>query len=368
MKSTLTICTLVSIALVGCGGGGETSSGSQATCATNACSAQGVSGASESALSGSTTSAGSSSRDSTGSAVAASPTDISLGVWPTTILQTGFDTEAYWLQDGVWGPGALTRGTYTGLTGSQYQQSMGVSRTMGANGEVAGRITWAWPTGTTEVKSYMAFLSGNKPGYANSWITPAGFDVRLLDGTNSQVYPSGKTPGTIFPLQLPIASLKSSASYKHNAAPSGRGHLSYDIWLQSTPDQTHGFNSAGEITHEIMIPLDYWGGYGAYKAGGGGRNPAWYSHDATIDGRLWHIFYAPNFNGQWKFIVFEPDQPGIQPGSLNLAAFINYVATQKDSSGATWAKGNEYCVSVELGVEPVDGTGDITMFNYRVWK
>ena len=37
-------------------------------------------------------------------------------------------------------------------------------------------------------------------------------------------------------------------------------------------------------------------------------------------------------------------------------------------TGTPWAKGNEYVVSVELGVEPQDGTGDITMFNYRVWK
>jgi len=292
-----------------------------------------------------------------------------MGVWPMTMLQTGFDTSAYWLQDGVWGPGTLTRGTYTGLTGSQYQQSMGVSPTMGPNGEVAGRISWAWPTGTTEVKSYMAFLAGNKPGWSNSWTTPGGYDVRLLNGTSSQLYPSGKTPGSIFPLQLPIASLKSSASYKHNAAPTGRGHLSYDIWLQSTPDQAHGFNATGEITHEIMIPLDYWGNYGAY----GYRNPGWYSHDATIDGRLWHIYFVRNFpSGQagtgWTFTVFEPDQPGIQPGTLDVAAFVNYLTTQKDKAGSPWAKGNEYCVSVELGVEPFDGTGDITMHNFRVWK
>ena len=110
-----------------------------------------------------------------------------MGVWPTTILQTGWDTQAYWLQDGVWGAAGLTRGTYTGMTGTQYFQSMGVSPTVGANGEVAGRINWGWPTGTTEVKSYMAFLSGNKPGYANSWTVPGGYAVRLLDGTNSQV-------------------------------------------------------------------------------------------------------------------------------------------------------------------------------------
>ena len=76
---------------------------------------------------------------------------------------------------------------------------------------------------------------------------------------------------------------------------------------------------------------------------------------------------VPSFMNGWKFIVFEPDQP-IQPGTLDLAKFINYVATQRDALGQPWANGNEYCVSVELGVEPVEGTGDITMDKFRVWK
>jgi hypothetical protein len=350
------ICTLFSLALVGCGGGGHSTDHAVDS------SPPSVAPATPTAAPPVATTP--EPTPTSPAPALAAPIDIILGAWPTTILQTGLDTSAYWLEDGVWGAGSLTRGAYTGLGGTQYQQSTGVSHTMGPNGEVAGRISWGWPTGTTEVKSYMSLLAGNKPGYANSWTMPAGYEVQLLDGSVSQIYPSGKTPGTIFPLQLPIESLKSSVSYQHNAAPTGRGHLSYDIWLQNTPDQAHGFDANREITHEIMIPLDYWGGYGSYPT----RNPSWYSHDATIDGRLWHVYYAPNFNGLWKFIVFEPDQPGIQAGSLDLAAFINYVATQKDTSGTSWANGNEYCVSVELGVEPVDGTGDITIFNYRVWR
>ena len=386
MKFTLSICTLLSIALIGCGGGGDSSAD---TCAaTGACSTLSTSGNAGAsgfatgttvALAGGTTSdstvalAGAATSGKTAAAssstVAPAPNDIVLGDWPSTMLQTGTESDGYWLQDGVWGAGELKRGKYTGLNGTAYQQSMGISPTVGSTGEVAGRITWAWPTGTTEVKSYMAFLAGNKPGWANTWITPGGYEVRLPNGTARQVYPSGKTPGTIFPMQLPIASLKSSASFKHNAAPTGRGHLSYDIWLQSTPEQVHGFNAKGEITHEIMIPLDYWGGYGAYPH----RNPSWYSHDATIDGRLWHIYFVRNFpTGEagkgWTFVVFQPDKPGIQPESLNVAAFINYLTTQKDKAGAPWAKGNEYAVSVELGVEPFDGTGDLTMHNFRVWK
>ena len=81
---------------------------------------------------------------------------------------------------------------------------------------------------------------------------------------------------------------------------------------------------------------------------------------------------ASPYNGQpgtgWTFVVFQPGQPGLQPGSLNLAAFINYVGTRKDKAGVPLAKGTEYLSSVEFGVEPQDGTGDITMHNFRVWK
>jgi hypothetical protein len=297
-------------------------------------------------------------------------TTIPLATWPGFLLQTGFDQDAYWGEDGVWGAGALTRGTYTGMTGTKYEQYTGISPNIGPNGEVAFRAAWKWPTGTTEVKSYPSVISGRKPGYYSTWTKPGGHTVKLLNGTNSATYPSGATPGTFFPLQLPIASLKSSFSYKHVATPTGRGHLTYDIWLQGTPDQITGFG-APPITHEIMIPLDYWGNYGKH----GYRNPGWYDHDVTIDGKLFHVYVAKgadggvraDFFGGWKFIVFEPDQP-IAPGTLDLAKFINYVATRKDALGTSWATGREYAVSVELGVEPVEGTGDVQISNYRVWK
>lgn len=291
---------------------------------------------------------------------------------PSTFLQVG----NYWFNDGEWGAQGLTRGTYTGINGSTYEQYVGVSPTVGANGEVAGRVSWKFPTGTTEVKSYPSFVAGAKPGLANTWIAPGGYPIQLTDGSTSQVYPSGVTPNSIFPLQLStLPPLYSSFNYQHNATPTGRGHLSYDIWLQNTPTQCHGFNNCGEITHEIMIPLDYWGGYGQYKAGGGGRNPAWYIKDVTIDGQLFHLYAAvnadgtltENFGSGWKFIVFEPDQP-IAPGSINIQSFTNYIQSMKDSAGTPWATGSEWMVSVELGVETVDGTGDLTLFNYRVWK
>jgi hypothetical protein len=157
--------------------------------------------------------------------------------------------------------------------------------------------------------------------------------------------------------------------------------VTFDIWLQSTPEQKHGFDLDGvrEITTEIMIPLDYWGGYGAYVAGGGGRNPGWYVKDDTIDGRLWHIFHAKppadpahpaadEWGSPWHFVVFEPDQPGQQPGTMDLAAFINYTINQGWANGIPGIMSTAtHCVSVGFGIEPKDGTFDTSFSNRRVF-
>ena len=275
----------------------------------------------------------------------------------------------YWFSDGVWGAAGLTRGpagSYAGLSGGTYEQSIGVSPLVGPLGEVGGRVKWAWPTGSTEVKSYPAFLAGKKPGLGNLWTGAGGTPIYLVDGTQSQVTPAGATPNTFFPLQLPVSSLYASHAYAHNTPPTGRGHLSYDIWLQNTPTQMHGFDSAQEITHEIMIPVTYWGHYGEQ----GYRNPAWYESDTTIDGKLYHIYRPHNADGSftpfgngWQFIVFEPDQPLApqQAAELNLASFLTFLRAKG------WAD-NQWVSSVELGVETVEGLGDLTTYNFRVWK
>lgn len=295
--------------------------------------------------------------------------DIPVASWPDTLLQVGRDSGAYWVEDGVWAPWGLTRDTYAGKDGTTFEQYTGISPNLGANGEVSFRLAWKWPTCCTEIKAFPSIVTGRKPGWYTDRNTPGGFNVQLPNGTWSQTQPAGATPGTFFPLQLPLASLMTSFDYRHVTPPTGRGHLAYDIFLQDTPTQSEGFGAG--ITHEINIPLDYWGGYGQYPT----RNPDWYDHDVTIDGILFHVYAAkdpdgalrPTFNGGWKFIVFEPDRP-IPPGTLDLAKIVNYVTTRKDAFGTPWAKGNEYAVSVELGVEPEEGVGDIQVTNYRVWR
>jgi hypothetical protein len=279
-------------------------------------------------------------------------------------LQVGPANHAYWVNDGEWGAGTLTRGTYTGPNGSQYESAYGRSLALGPNGEVAWRSAWKWPVGSTEVKAYPSAIFGAKPGYANPSNTPGGFHILLPDGTYATTAPSGPTPGTFLPLPAngALPPIRSSFAYTHLVPPSGRGQLAYDIWLQSSPQQAHGWG-APPISHEIMIPLDYWGNYGAH----GYRNPGWYSHDVVLEGLLWHVYFVRNFAGGWTFIVFEPDAP-IGARTLNLSTFVNYITTRVDSNNVPWANGSESLVSVELGVEPVDGIGDIKITNYRVWK
>jgi hypothetical protein len=290
-------------------------------------------------------------------------------------LQVGNSNDAYWIENNNWGKGSLTD--------SQYDQQIGRSTSVGPNGEVAFRTKWSWPAGTTEVKGFPAAIYGGRPGYYSTSNLLDGRPIRLMDGTISQVAPTGRTPGSILPIQLPVQSLRSKFAYRHNITPTGQGQLTFDIWLQSHPQQDRGFLSSS-ITHEIMIPLSNWGNYGAHNNLANSRNPRWYDHTATIDGRMYHIYITKGSDGclrfdfsslngtygrfGWKMIAFVPDQMPVAAGEINLAAIINYVATRRDACGQPWATGTEYVASVELGVEPVVGTGDVTVHDFKVWS
>jgi hypothetical protein len=304
-------------------------------------------------------------------ASALDPAAIPLGRNDRTYLQAGTPSDGYFVDNSRWGAGSLTEGS--GF--NQYEQLVGIDPAVGPGGEVAFRFKWRWPEGQTDVKGFPTIISGKRPGGG------LGGPAILPDG--SIIRSSGGTPGTIFPLQLPVKSLKSKFAIKNVNSPTGRGHLSYDIWLQSAPGQDAS-KSGSSITHEIMIPLQNWGNYGGANSLPNGRNTGWYDHDVTIGGRLYHVyaykgndgavlynFGQGNLNGTygrtgWKFISFVPDVFPVPAGELDLAAFINHVATRKDAKGNPWAQGNEYVSSVELGVEPVEGTGDIAVYDFKV--
>ena len=339
--------------LLGCGGGGKAT-----TAAADALSsAAGPSYAPASA--------------SSPAASALDPAAIPIGSHDNIFLQAGNPNDAYFVDDNRWGAGAITEGRAS----NQYEQAVGVDPAVGAGGEVAYRMKWRWPAGPNEVKAYPSIISGKRPGAAS------GNPVLLPNGTMAAR--SGVTPGTIFPLQMPIKSLTSKFSVKNVTAPTGQGHLSYDIWLQSSPAQDFP-KASSSITHEIMIPLQNWGNYGGHNKLPNSRNPAWYDHDVTIGGRLYHVYATKGADGAflynfaqgslngtygktgWKMIAFVPDVFPVPAGELDLAAFVNHVATRKDVKGNPWALGNEYVSSVELGVEPVEGTGDIAIYDYKV--
>ncbi len=290
-------------------------------------------------------------------------------------LQFGNANDAYWMEDNDWGAGSLTEGPASG----QYEQNVGVYPPVGPNGEVAFRIKWRWPQSPGEIKGYPAVLSGRKPGLYATNNLPGGQPVRLLDGTLSQTAPSGYTPGTFMPQQLPIPALTAKFARSDVTPPTGQGQLTFDIWLQSHPGQDSGFTNSS-ITHEIMIVLGNWGNYGQHQHPGG-ANPAWYDHDAVINGRLFHVYCTKGSDGVlrydfgwlngrygrsgWKMISFKAATP-ISAGEIDLAAFINYLQTRRDAAGIPWAQGNEYLASVELGVEPVVGSGDLVIYDYKL--
>ncbi|MBA2965400.1 MULTISPECIES: hypothetical protein [Ramlibacter] len=284
------------------------------------------------------------------------------------LLQVG-SAPAYWIGDDAWNAVGLRRGTYTGPGGTEFESDYARSATLGPNGEVAWRSGWKWPIGITEVKAYPSAIFGSKPGLASDGPRPGGFNVVLPDNTVSTARPSGTTPGSFLPVTPPAGApgawpdMFASFDYAHLVAPSGRGQLTFDLWLQDSPVQASDFDAA-PITHEIMIPLDYWGGYGAH----GSRDRSWYSHDAVIDGRLWHLYFVRNLlNRGWDLVVFEPDAP-LRAGTLNLGLFLQHLSTRTDPSGAPWVTGTEVLVSIELGVEPVEGIGNLQLSNYRVWR
>jgi hypothetical protein len=311
------------------------------------------------------------------------------------LLQVGRPDHAYWIADGVWGAKGLTRGTFTGMRGTAYETAYGASTHVGPDGEVGWRSAWKFPDTPEpcgpasncyqEIKTYASAVFGAKPGWANDANMPGGFKVRLWPRAEYS-YARTKTPGSFLPLHAngALPPIYSSFSYRHLVAPDGKGQLSYDIWLQNTPAQCHGFNVCHELTHEIMIPVTYWGGYGRC----GTRNEPWKVKDSKgvqkvvrIEGRDWCLYLNRHMGGSWDpvkqaasggwtFVVFEPVEP-LAPETvhrLNLSSFVNFLATQTDAHGQKWAARTEHLVSVELGVEVQFGVGDTEVTNYRVWK
>jgi uncharacterized phage protein (TIGR02218 family) len=282
-------------------------------------------------------------------------------------LQVGNTGNVTWVADNPWGAAGLTRGTYAGLSGTTFESAFGRGAApYGSNGEVSARFAGKWPNTTSaqhEVKAYPSLLTGRKPGYYSPTNLVDGKPIILPDGSTSMTAPSGATPGTFLPLQANgnLPPVNCSFDWHHNVTPSGQGHISFDIWLTAQANQLSGW--PGGLTHEIMIPVDYWGNYGAANTSPNGRNPADYSHDVVIDGITWAVYYHTHFG--WNFIAFEPRNGPLAngtPHTFNLSAYLNHVRSRG------WSNGTEWFSSTELGVEPVEGVFDLSITDYRVWR
>lgn len=313
----------------------------------------------------------------------------------------------------------------TSFSAGAFSQVVERALTAGPLGQVAFRTQWSWPFSIngvlvdgnpnfSEVKAYPSLIYGARPGYRSTSQWPA-FEkvVRLPDGVTvasppagtpinianqwvaaggsvSTQAPSGHTNSNL-PRQLLITAGGLVITGRLSASATGKSHVSFDAWLQApaNPTQTSGFANS-PITHEIMVPLRNFGGYGQH----GNRNPSWYDHDVTIDGILYHVYAAKSSNGAltysfgglngnyineetgsgrtgWKFIIFQHDgtsHPLLADGSfrVNLGAMLNHCRTTLDSRGIAWVQGTEHCVAVEVGVEPVVGTGDCIIWDYRI--
>lgn len=343
------------------------------------------------------------------------------------LLQVGnAATGCYFVEDNRWGASTITEGT----TSSTYAQSVERSLQLGSAGEIAWRMQVRWPdfingvstdptiNGTyPEVKCYPAAQYGAKPGNYGPDRWPAwDFALRLPDGqvvappagtpgpiaanwqsaggSVSNVIPCGSTPGSNLPKSLAILTSGSvTVSGRFAYSMTGKGHLSFDCWLQdpSQPAQQFGF-FASPITHEIMVPLRNVGAYGRHP---NGRNPGWYDHDVTFNGILYHVYCAKNTGGAglrynfgglngaypdeetgggrtgWKFIIFQHDgdaHPLDSNGKFNipLSQMLNHLKVCFDSRGIAFVRGTEHLVDVELGIEQVYGQDDITVYDYKV--
>jgi chitinase len=309
------------------------------------------------------------------------------------------------------------------ISAGAFTQVVERALTAGPEGQIAFKTQWSWPfsvNGVTvdggpfsEVKAFPSIIYGARPGYRASGAYPA-FEkaVRLPDGVTvtsppanapqavasnwvaaggsvSTVAPSGATNSNL-PRQLLISAGTLIVTGRLSASATGKAHVSCDVWLQApaNPTQTAGFMNS-PITHEIMVPLKNFGGYGAH-----GNRGQTHTHDVVIEGVNYHVYAAMSTNGAllysfgglnpnyineetgsgrtgWKFIVFQHDgtaHPLLADGSfrINLGAMINHCRTRVDSRGIAWVQGTEHAVAVEIGVEPVVGQGECIIWDYKV--
>ena len=213
----------------------------------------------------------------------------------------------------------------SGITGA-YRQCVGISPSTAGGNTVSARWTWNWPAGPNEIKGFPGIGYGAKPGH------PA--------------------PASTLPLR--VDALQSATTrWSTRSQVTGRGQRTYDLWLTRDGKAYPCFDCA-PITHEIMIALEPYGGYGL------DRNPAWARGEVKLGGESWKLYSVDGFGSVgWRFIVLQSMKPR-PSGALDLREVMQRLRERKLITGT------EYLTSVELGSEPVEGTGDVLLEHFSV--
>jgi hypothetical protein len=303
------------------------------------------------------------------------------------VLQTGPPGYRYWIEDNPWGVGGFKRGTYEGLDGRTFESQYGIAP-VDAAGNIAWRTSWKWPMGGNEVKAYPGAIFGAKPGwYVPNCPCPGGSAiVQQEDGQRVATVPVGPTPGTFLPLQVGagLPEINASFAFHHFTRPpantadgqkQGQGHVTFDLWLQNTAKQEHGFDTGQVTTHEIMIPVNFWGSYGQWDK----RPEDWrrYCDHCVFEyqGIRFHVLHAEphskSWSQSWALTIFEPEHPLSEDTvrTFNVSAFVNFLRNRnKPGTRTPMISPGDHLVDIEFGVEPIHGEGDTEVWNYRVWK
>ncbi len=230
----------------------------------------------------------------------------------------------------------------TANQGTKYFQCVGMS-TLQPDNSFAASFKWDYPSVNTtaagEVKGYPQVIFGQKPGYPST----AGSG---LPTSVSGLLSSAKTVTSSWVSEIPAATYTS-----------GKGHLSYDIWLQTTPAASNYFDGVDK-THEIMITLDAFQGYGRERWLGFFNAYGTF----TISGAQYRLYKAINpFGGtdKWSFIVFQSVDEKRPTGYINMREFLQVL---RNTGLIT---GSEFLASIELGVEPELGSGEVLLKSFK---
>jgi uncharacterized protein YcfL len=225
---------------------------------------------------------------------------------------------SYTVQNNQWGRRNLT----------DYSQCV-ANGGVAADGSVSARWTWRWPAATWEVKGYPAIVFGQKPGYP-------------------------VTPNSNLPMQVDATS-QVTTSWSTRSSYTGQGQLTFDLWLTRDAIHRNDFSDV-PITHEIMVAVESYGGYGQ-------QNPDWFVEEVTINGVRYKVYKADNFppdggEQRFRFLVFRMLTPMTQ-GTLEFKPLFDYLKARG------LIQGDEYLSSIEFGSELVEGTGDVTVDSFK---